>query len=62
LSHPHQFLSEDFFGHPILLHSLQVTQPANLSFAPLSILLYFLLYLTLFVLSSSYFSFPHFHI
>jgi hypothetical protein len=26
-SRPFQFLSEDFFGHPILLHSLQVTQP-----------------------------------
>ena len=26
-SHPLQFLSEDLFGHPILLHSLQVTQP-----------------------------------
>ena len=26
-SHPFQFLSEDLFGHPILLHSLQVTQP-----------------------------------
>jgi hypothetical protein len=24
---PFQFLSEDLFGHPILLHSLQVTQP-----------------------------------
>jgi hypothetical protein len=23
-----QFLSEDLFDHPILLHSLQVTQPA----------------------------------
>jgi hypothetical protein len=36
--------------------------PANLSFAPLSILLYFLLYSTLLVLDSSYFSIPHFHI
>ena len=27
LSHPFQFLSKDLFGHPILLHSLQVTQP-----------------------------------
>ena len=26
-SRPFQFLSEDLFGHPILLHSLQVTQP-----------------------------------
>ena len=26
-SHPFQFLSEDLSGHPILLHSLQVTQP-----------------------------------
>ena len=26
-SRPFQFLSEDHFGHPILLHSLQVTQP-----------------------------------
>jgi hypothetical protein len=26
LSHPFQFLSEDLIGHPILLHSLQVTQ------------------------------------
>ena len=25
--HPFQFLHEDLFGHPILLHSLQVTQP-----------------------------------
>jgi hypothetical protein len=27
LSRPFQFLSEDLFGHPILLHSLQVAQP-----------------------------------
>ena len=27
LYHPFQFFSEDLFGHPILLHSLQVTQP-----------------------------------
>jgi hypothetical protein len=27
LSCPFQFLSEDLFGHPILLHFLQVTQP-----------------------------------
>jgi hypothetical protein len=27
-SRPFQFSSEDLFGHPILLHSLQVTQPA----------------------------------
>jgi hypothetical protein len=27
-SRPFQFLSEDLFRHPILLHSLQVTQPA----------------------------------
>jgi len=26
-SHPFQFLSEDLFGHPVLLHSLRVTQP-----------------------------------
>jgi hypothetical protein len=26
-SRPLQFLSEDLFGHPIVLHSLQVTQP-----------------------------------
>ena len=26
-SRPFQFLSEDLFGHPVLLHSLQVTQP-----------------------------------
>jgi hypothetical protein len=26
-SRPFQFLSEDLFGHPILLHSLQVAQP-----------------------------------
>jgi hypothetical protein len=26
-SRPFQFLSEDLFGHLILLHSLQVTQP-----------------------------------
>jgi len=36
--------------------------PANLSFAPLSILLYFLLYSTLLVLDFSYFSIPHLHI
>ena len=36
--------------------------PANLSYAPLSILLYFLLYSTLIVLDSSYFSIPHLHI
>ena len=47
-----------FFGHPILLHSLQVTQRTY----PLSILLYFLLYSTLLVLDSSYFSIPHLHI
>jgi hypothetical protein len=27
-SRPLPFLSEDIFGHPILLHSPQVTQPA----------------------------------
>jgi len=27
-SHPFQFLNEDLFGHPIFLHSLQVTQPS----------------------------------
>ena len=26
-SRPFHFLSEDLFGHPVLLHSLQVTQP-----------------------------------
>jgi len=36
--------------------------PANLSFAPLSILLYFFLYSTILVLDSSYFSIPHLHI
>ena len=36
--------------------------PTNLSFAPLSILLYFLPYSTLLVLDSSYFSIPHLHI
>ena len=29
-SRPFQFLSEDHFGHPILLHALQVTQPTYL--------------------------------
>ena len=33
--------------------------PAHFSFAPLSILLYFLLYSTLLILDSSYFPFPH---
>ena len=28
-SRPFQFLSEEFFGFPILLHSLQVTQPTH---------------------------------
>jgi hypothetical protein len=54
-------LSEDLFGHPILLHSLQVTQPTY-SLPHLSILLYFLLYSTLPVLDSSYFSIPHLHV
>ena len=53
-SRPFQFLSEDIFGHPILLH-FSPGDPANLSFVPLSILLYFLLYSTLLVLDSSYF-------
>jgi hypothetical protein len=53
-------LSEDLFGHPILLHSFQVIQPT--SFAPLSILLYFLLYSTLLVLDSSHISTPHLNI
>ena len=35
--------------------------PTNLYFAPLSILLYFILYSSLLVLDSSYFSIPHFH-
>ena len=48
-SRPFQFLSEDPFGHPILLHSLQVTQPTY-PLPPLSILLYFLIYSTLLVL------------
>jgi len=53
-SRPFQFLSEDLLGHPILLHSLQVTQPTYpLPFAPLCILLYFLLYSTLLVLDLS---------
>ena len=42
-SRPFQFLSEDLFGHPILLHSLQVTQ-TTYSLPLFSILLYFLLY------------------
>ena len=50
-SRPFQVLSEDLFGHPILLHSLQVL--TNLSFALLSILLYFLLSSSLLVLDSS---------
>ena len=34
-SRPFQFLSEDLFGHPILLHSLQVTLPTYpLPFCP----------------------------
>jgi hypothetical protein len=58
---PFQFLSEDLFGHPILLHSLQVTQPTS-PLPHLSILLYFLIYSSLLVLDSSYFSIPHLHI
>src|SRR5215475_9443575 len=49
LFRPFQFLSEDLFVHPILLHSLQVTQ-STYSFALLSILIYFLLHSTLPVL------------
>ena len=60
-SRPFQFLNEDLFRHPILLHSLQVTQPTY-PLPLLSILLYFLLYSTLLVLDSSYFSIPHLHI
>jgi hypothetical protein len=41
---------------------LSLRDPANLSFTPLSTLLYFLLYSTLLVLDSSYFSIPHLHI
>jgi len=54
-SRPFQFLSEDLFRHPIPLHSL-------LSFALLSILLYFLPCSSLLVLDSSDFSIPRFHI
>jgi hypothetical protein len=36
--------------------------PTNLSFVPLSILLYFILYSALLVLDSSYFSIPHLHV
>jgi hypothetical protein len=36
--------------------------PTNLPFAPLSILLYYLLYSSLLILDSSYFSIPHLHI
>jgi len=60
-SSPFRFLSEDLYGHPVLLHSLQVTQQTY-PFSPLSILLYFLIYSTLPVCDSSYFSIPHLHI
>jgi hypothetical protein len=53
-------LSEDLVGHSILLHTFQVTQ--STSFTSLSILLYFILYSTLLVLDSSYFSIPCLHI
>jgi len=56
-SRPFQFQSEDLFGLPIL-----PGDPANLYFVILSILLYFLLYSTLLVLDSSYFSIPHLYI
>jgi hypothetical protein len=51
-------LREDLFGHPILLHSLHVTQPTY----PLPLLLHFLLYSSLLVLDLSYFYTLHFHI
>ena len=60
-SRPFQFLSEDLFlaSYP---PPFSPGDPANLSFAPLSILLYFLLYSTLLVLDSPYYSIPHIHI
>jgi hypothetical protein len=58
-SSPFQFLSEDLFGHPILLHSLQVTQPTY----PLPLYpFYYIFSFTLLVRDSSYFSIPHLHI
>ena len=52
-SRPFQFLSEDFWAsYP---PPFSPGDPANLSFAPLSNLLHFLLYSTLLVLDSSYF-------
>jgi len=60
-SRPFQFLSEDLFGHPILLHSLQVTQPTYpLPLYPFYYI--FLVYSSLLVLDLSYFSIPYFRI
>ena len=58
---PFQFLSEDLFVHPVLLHSL-LGNLTNLSFALLSILLYFLHCSSLLVLDSPDFSIPRCHI
>jgi len=60
ISCPFQFLSEDLFRHPVLLHS-----PGDLTslyFALLSISLYFFRCSSLLVLDSSDFSIPRFHI
>jgi hypothetical protein len=55
-------LSEGLFGHPILLHSLQVTQPTYpLPHYPFTYNIFFL-YSTILVLDSFQFSIPHLHI
>ena len=59
-SRPFQFLSEDLFGHPILL-PFSLGDLTSLSFALLSILLFFLICSSLLVLDSSNFSIPRFH-
>jgi hypothetical protein len=56
---PFQFLNEDLFGHPVILHSLQMTQPTY--FLPLYPF-YYIFSFTLLVLDSSYFSIPHLRI
>ena len=60
-SRPFQFLSEDLFGHPILL-PFSLGDLTSSSFALLSIVLYFLLCSSLLVLDSSDFSIPRFQI
>ena len=49
---PFQFLSEDLFGHPILLHSLQMTQPEFLTVVITYVACHYTFYIDLYTVGS----------